>query len=150
MVAKVHERTIRRAIARGDLKATRVRGRLRITRDNLHDYQQRQRQGSTAPRRPARARRLATLSSLPVPPTAIIGRERDVRLATALLTGPDGRLLTLTGPGGVGKTRLALAVAATPAEYWNRADLLVLPVPPPAVFWKEAIVQVVVCEFVGA
>ncbi|MFN8591198.1 MAG: LuxR C-terminal-related transcriptional regulator [Thermomicrobiales bacterium] len=116
VVAKVHERTIRRAIARGDLKATRVRGRLRITRDNLHDYQQRQRQGSTAPRRPARARRLATLSSLPVPPTAIIGRERDVRLATALLTGPDGRLLTLTGPGGVGKTRLALAVAANLAS----------------------------------
>ena len=49
---------------------------------------------------------------LPTPPTALIGRERDVTTVLARLTDDHVRLLTLTGAPGVGKTRLALQVAA--------------------------------------
>lgn len=52
-------------------------------------------------------------SILPSPLTALIGREREMMAACALLAHPDVRELTLTGTGGVGKTRLALAIAAT-------------------------------------
>ena len=63
--------------------------------------------------------------ALPVQPTTFIGREREVAEARALLEGT--RALTLTGPGGTGKTRLALQVAAESCEaYRDRAVFVAL------------------------
>jgi predicted ATPase/class 3 adenylate cyclase len=51
-------------------------------------------------------------TNLPVQTTAFIGREREVTQVSELMRRSDVRLVTLTGPGGTGKTRLALRVAA--------------------------------------
>jgi predicted ATPase/class 3 adenylate cyclase len=50
--------------------------------------------------------------NLPTQATPFLGREREVTEAATLLRSSDARLVTLTGPGGTGKTRLALQVAA--------------------------------------
>ena len=55
---------------------------------------------------------LAARPSFPHPRTPLLGREHEVAAACALLQGNSVPLLKLTGPGGVGKTRLALQVAA--------------------------------------
>jgi hypothetical protein len=52
------------------------------------------------------------LHNLPVQPTPLVGREREVGAARDLLLRDDVRLVTLTGPGGTGKTRVGLRVAA--------------------------------------
>jgi predicted ATPase len=58
-----------------------------------------------APRRP-----------LPAPPTPLVGRRLEVAAVDAMLRRDECRLVTLTGPGGTGKTRLALAAAAELAD----------------------------------
>jgi len=51
-------------------------------------------------------------NNLPLQPTPLIGREKEVSEVCDLLRHDETRLLTLTGPGGIGKTRLALQAAA--------------------------------------
>ena len=63
-------------------------------------------------------------TNLPIPATVFLGREAEVGDVLALLARPDVRLLTLTGPGGTGKTRLALQAAAEASDAF-----------PDGVFW---------------
>ncbi|KPK03150.1 MAG: hypothetical protein AMJ56_19815 [Anaerolineae bacterium SG8_19] len=64
-------------------------------------------------------------SNLPTPTTTFVGRKREIADVTQLLA--TSRLLTLTGPGGVGKTRLALEVAANQADrFWDGVFLVSL------------------------
>ena len=59
-----------------------------------------------------------SLNNLPIQPTPFIGRESEVDALQRLLLQQNVRLVTLTGPGGVGKTRLALQGAAELAEHF--------------------------------
>lgn len=52
------------------------------------------------------------IHNLPPQPTPFIGRERELAEIAELLLDPACRLLTLVGPGGTGKTRLAIEAAA--------------------------------------
>jgi predicted ATPase/class 3 adenylate cyclase len=63
-------------------------------------------------------------TNLPVPATPFLGREKELDEVAELISLPDIRLLTLTGPGGSGKTRLALQAAARASEAY-----------PDGVFW---------------
>jgi predicted ATPase/class 3 adenylate cyclase len=63
-------------------------------------------------------------TNLPIPATPFLGRERELDDVTGLLAGEHGRLLTLTGPAGAGKTRLALQAAAEASDHY-----------PDGVFW---------------
>jgi predicted ATPase/DNA-binding CsgD family transcriptional regulator len=57
---------------------------------------------------------------IPRPPTQLLGRAADLARVAALLRQPDAQLVTITGPGGVGKTRLALEVARRDGAFGER------------------------------
>jgi predicted ATPase len=63
-------------------------------------------------------------TNLPVPATPFLGREHELHEVSELISRPDVRLLTLTGPGGTGKTRIALQVAGRVSDAY-----------PGGVFW---------------
>jgi predicted ATPase len=65
-------------------------------------------------------------SRLPAGTTSLVGRERDIDEVAGLLGRPDVRLVTLTGPGGVGKTRLALAVGGLLHDRFDEAAFVAL------------------------
>ena len=128
----VNEQAIRRAIQRGDLIATKRGRSYRISRAALDEFR-------GAHGEPYRTRPLLRLvqpiaddvettsagpapvplvvpeqiarTALPSPLTPFFGRTREIAALTTLLLREEVRLVTLTGPGGVGKTRLALEVA---------------------------------------
>jgi len=68
-------------------------------------------------------------TSLPAVPNAFVGRERELAEVAGLLGRDDVRLVTLTGPGGTGKTRLALQVASGQVEAFPGGAAFVLLTP---------------------
>ena len=98
-------------------------------------------------RAPAHKNAADELSSvaLPLPPTALLGRDADVRTLREWLADHAVRLVTLTGPGGAGKTRLAMEIArATRAE--DAARVVFVPL---AVIRDPAFVALAIAEAFG-
>jgi predicted ATPase len=77
---------------------------------------------------------------LPRPLTPFIGRHQEMADLRRLWANPDCRLLTLVGPGGIGKTRLALAVADRVKRYFAGGAAFV---PLPAVTTAEFLVTAI-------
>jgi predicted ATPase/DNA-binding XRE family transcriptional regulator len=81
-------------------------------------------------------------TSLPLAPTILLGRDSDVQTLRLWLADPIARLITLTGPGGAGKTRLALEVArAIAAEGTTRVVFAPLAAIHDAAFVAPAIAE---------
>ena len=92
--------------------AKNPKDRYSSTRDLARDLATIRERLSDAPSRHSPPR----LSNLPTQRTAFIGRDREVAAVSELLVREDVQLVTLTGPGGIGKTRLALQVASDVAH----------------------------------
>ncbi|HEX6758300.1 MAG TPA: tetratricopeptide repeat protein [Propionibacteriaceae bacterium] len=67
----------------------------------------------------------AKLTNLPAQPTTFIGRERELAAVLALLRRDNVRLITLTGPGGTGKTRLSIQAAANVLDEYKHGVFFV-------------------------
>ena len=75
------------------------------------------------------------VTNLPAQPTPLVGRDQELEAVRALLLAEDTRMVTLTGPGGTGKTRLALQVAADTVDEFPDGvyGVLLAPVTDPEV-----------------
>ena len=82
---------------------------------------------------------LGTASSLPVPASALVGRVGELAELTALLGQPEVRLVTLTGPGGSGKTRLAISLSRGLVQSFDDGVFFVplATVTSPAAMWTS-------------
>ncbi len=87
----------------------------------------------------------AVLSNLPAEVTSFIGRETELKTVKELLARPQVRLLTLTGPGGTGKTRLSLQVAGSLLEEFKDGVVFV----PLAEAREPALVVSKIAELLG-
>ena len=67
---------------------------------------------------PSQAPKVAPAHRLPIPPTPLVGRSRELQVVREAIVGHAYSLITLTGPGGVGKTRLALEAAHLAASHF--------------------------------
>jgi predicted ATPase len=99
--------------------------------------------GTTEPTSPDRRRRARTL---PVDSTTLIGREQTIEDVSRLIELPGTRLVTLTGPGGIGKTRLAVAVGERLGDRYPSGAVFV----PLASIDKPELVLVSIASAVGA
>jgi predicted ATPase len=85
-------------------------------------------------------------TNLPVPATPFLGREGELDALAALLHRPEVRLVTLTGPGGSGKTRLALQAAGAAADVYEHGVWWV----PLASLDDHSLVETVAAQALGA
>ena len=92
---------------------SKIQLRYASTRDLARDLAAVRDRVAVAPARDSEVR----LNNLPAQHTVFVGREREVAALRKLVSRDDVRLVTLTGPGGIGKTRLALQVAADGEEF---------------------------------
>jgi predicted ATPase len=84
--------------------------------------------------------------SLPVTATSLLGRDRDIDEVAGLLQTPEVRLITLTGPGGIGKTRLAIAVGERLEDRFPQGAVFV----PLASLTEPALVMARIAGALGA
>jgi predicted ATPase/DNA-binding XRE family transcriptional regulator len=120
-----HVDTVRALSAALDLTGT--------TRDALVE-------SARAPAHTAAVEQLRDIS-LPLPPTVLVGRDAELQTLRLWLADPTVRLVTLTGPGGAGKTRLALELARAAAAEGTRVPFVELAAVRNAEFVAPAIAE---------
>ena len=121
---------------------------LRLTGDDLAAFEasvQRRRRPLEERPQTAEGAEPRAAPSLPLLLPELIGRERELAAVVRLVTRPDVRLVTLTGPGGVGKTRLAHEVVASTTDFYRDGSWVV----PLAGLTDPAAVAAAVAEAIG-